>query len=78
MAVMDAFAIRAALPPRHAPAASAWRMPPRVYSPLVPRRLSRPMAVPVAHGASSGLGASTRRESALSFLKKHDEKNGAP
>ena len=34
MAVMSAIALRVALPTRHAPAASAWRMPPRVYSPL--------------------------------------------
>jgi hypothetical protein len=64
MAVMNAFAIRAALPPRHTEAASAWRMPPRVYTPLAPRRLARPMAVPVTQ--SVGM----RRGSPLSFLLK--------
>jgi len=78
MAVMNAFAVRAALPTRHAPAASAWRMPPRVYSPLAPRRLARPMAVPATQSGGGGLGASVRRGSALSFLKKQDEKDGAP
>ena len=32
--------------PRHAAAASAPRVPPRVYTPYSTRRLTRPMAVP--------------------------------
>ena len=64
MAVMSAFALRPALPPRHTEAASAWRMPPRVYSPLTPRRLARPMAVPLAQGGGA------RRTSPLSLLLK--------
>jgi hypothetical protein len=48
MAVTSAFGTRPALPPRHVSAAPAWRVPPRVYSPLTPRRLAGPMAVPLA------------------------------
>jgi hypothetical protein len=70
MAVMSAFALRAALPPRHTPAASAWRTPPRVYSPLTPRRLTRPMAVPATQGVSTTASGSSRRGFALSFLHK--------
>ena len=70
MAVLNAFAVGAALPTRHAPAASAWRMPPRVYSPLAPRRLSGPMAVPAAPSARGGSVASARRGSPLPFLKR--------
>jgi len=65
MAVMSAFAVRAALPPRHTPAASAWRMPPRVYSPLVPRHLAHPMAVP----ADQATGA-RRARSRFLLLKR--------
>lgn len=72
MAVMSAFSVRAALPPRHTPAASTWRMPPRVYSPLYPRRLTGPMAVPATQivGASTSRVAVTRRGSPLPFLKR--------
>ena len=81
MAVMSAFTLRAALPPRHTPAASAWRMPPRVYSPL-PRRLSGPMAVAPTQSPERAYRPSgyTRRYGprgrgdtspiALSFLKR--------
>ena len=70
MAVMSAFSLRAALPPRHTRAASAWRMPPRVYSPLTPRRLTQPMAVPVTHGADLTPSGAARRTSPLPFLKR--------
>ena len=71
MAVMSAFSVRLALPPRHAPAASVWRMPPRAYSPLYPRRLSGPMAIPAQPAGESTTGvAVTRRGSPLSFLKR--------
>jgi hypothetical protein len=76
MAVMSAFSVRVALPPRHTPAASTWRMPPRVYSPLTPRRLARPMAVPATQGAVIGTSGGTharaiqRTASRLSFLHK--------
>jgi hypothetical protein len=76
MAVLSAFSVRAALPTRHAPAASAWPTPPRVYSPLYPRRLAHPMAVPATQGldgsASSDAAtvAATRRGSPLSLLKR--------
>jgi len=76
MAVMSAFTLRAALPPRHTPAASTWRMPPRVYTPLYPRHLSGPMAVPVTQivGVGRSVGArrsgDARRPSPLSFLKR--------
>lgn len=36
------------LPPTRRAAVPAFRVPPRVYSPYPPRRLARPMAVPVA------------------------------
>jgi len=65
MAVMSAFSLRAALPPRHTAAASAWRMPPRVYSPLTPRRLTGPMAVP----ATQNVGG-RRSGMRLTFLKR--------
>ncbi len=64
MAVMSAFSARVALPPRHTPTAPAWRVPPRVYSPLSPRRLAHPMAVPVSGTPNTGRG------SPLSFLHK--------
>ena len=32
---------------------STWQRPPQVYSPFRPHRLTRPMAVPVAAGAST-------------------------
>src|SRR5207237_393599 len=70
MAVMSAIALRVALPTRHAPAASAWRMPPRVYSPLAARRISRPMAVPAPRSASGGSIASAHRGSPLSSTKR--------
>ena len=75
MAVMSAFSVRVALPTRYTPAASAWRMPPRVYSPLYPRRLTHPMAVPAANSLdraapSDGTVAAARRGSPLSFLKR--------
>lgn len=31
----------------------AWRIPPRTYSPLRPRRLTKPMAVPLLSTASA-------------------------
>ena len=71
MAVMSAFSLRETLPPRHTPTASAWRMPPRVYSPLYPRRLAGPMAVPPAQSAAAVASPGTaRRGSPLSFLHR--------
>lgn len=65
MAVVSAFSVRGALPPRHTAAASAWRMPPRVYSPLTPRRLTQPMAVPATQSVRE-----RRSGSRLTFLKR--------
>ncbi len=84
MAVMSACSVRVALPTRNTPVASAWPTPPRVYSPLYPRRLTHAMAVPMAlpvtqspgGGAPAGASAAaatavaTRRGSPLSFLKR--------
>jgi hypothetical protein len=72
MAVMSAFSVRVALPPRSTPAASTWRMPPRVYTPLYPRHLTGPMAVVPTQGNVGGASTSAtpRRGSPLSFLKR--------
>jgi len=45
-------------------------MPPRVYSPLAPRRLTHPMAVPATSEHSPIGTSSSRRGSPLSLLKR--------
>lgn len=47
--------------PRHAAAASASRVPPRVYTPYPTRRLTRPMAVRADAEGSGAVPGRTRR-----------------
>ncbi len=53
--------LRTSPSPRHAAAASANRVPPRVYSPFGARRLARPMAIPVEAESGAAAGGRTRR-----------------
>lgn len=46
--------------PRRTPAASASRVPPRVYSPFGARRLARPMAIRVGEETATTAGGRGR------------------
>lgn len=57
--------------PRHAAAASASRVPPRVYSPYPTRRLTRPMAVRADADPASAVSGRTR----LPFFRGRRERS---